>query len=112
LFRIVLYWHLDLPRRHSPLLLGHVLWGICSLCSGSGHRPPVLAVRSGTLCGAALSTRSGDSKRQVEIPRGAGSQLIAVDVCLWPLAEVGTGPIYVRKWLDTGHDKLQDNAIG
>jgi hypothetical protein len=22
LFRIVLYWHLDLARRHSPLLLG------------------------------------------------------------------------------------------
>jgi hypothetical protein len=34
------------------------------------------------------------------------------DFRFWPLAEVGTGPIYVRKWLDTGHDKLQDNAIG
>ena len=28
LFRIVLYWHLDLARRHSPLLFGHVLGGI------------------------------------------------------------------------------------
>jgi hypothetical protein len=27
LFRIVLNWHLDLARRHSPLLLGHVLRG-------------------------------------------------------------------------------------
>src|SRR4029077_10056049 len=75
LFRIVLYWHLDLARRHSPLLLGHVLWGRSSVCSGCGHRPPVLSARSGTLRGAALSTTSGDFERQVEIPRGAGSQL-------------------------------------
>jgi hypothetical protein len=31
-----------------------------------------------------LSTTSGDFE-QVEIPRGAGSQLIAVDVCSWPI---------------------------
>jgi hypothetical protein len=45
---------------------------VCSLC---GHRPPVPSVRRGTLRGAGLSTASGDFERQVEIPRGAVSQL-------------------------------------
>src|SRR5271170_2763959 len=58
------------------------------MCSGCGHRPPVLSVRRGTLRGAALSTTSGDFERQVEIPTGAGSQLIAVDVCLLALRTV------------------------